>query len=312
MSSAFRITQRTVSSTMLGGLQANLGKMQKIQEQLSTGRQVNRPSDSPVKTVEALQYRSNIKRAEQYVSNAEDGLARLGTADAALTDALDLLGRARVLVLQGLDDASNAEGRAALAAEIKALRDGLVGVANTRYLDRPLFAGNKLTPDAFDRATGQYVGETRLPSDPAAVGQVLRSVGPGTDVQVNVLGPSVFGDNGSDDQLFAVLDEIAAALVSTDAATRHARLDGGLVKLDRAVDRVVSALGEIGARANRLATVKGTAEADLDNLTNSLSEVESADLPKTIVELQMQEVAYKAALGATARVIQPSLLDFLR
>ena len=82
--------------------------------------------------------------------------------------------------------------------------------------------------------------------------------------------------------------------------------------LDRAVDRVVSALGEIGARANRLATVKGAAEADLDNLTNSLSEVESADLPKTIVELQMQEVAYKAALGATARAIQPSLLDFLR
>lgn len=312
MSSAFRITQRTVSSTMLGGLQTNLGKMQKIQEQLSTGRQVNRPSDSPVKTVEALQFRSNMKRAEQYVSNAEDGLARLGTADAALTDGLDMAGRARVLVLQGLDDANNTEGRAALAAEIKALRDGLVGVANTRYLDRPLFAGNKLTPDAFDRTTGQYVGETRLPGDRAAVGQVLRSVGPGTDVQVNVLGSSVFGDNGSDDQLFAVLDEIAAALVDADPAARHATLDGGLVKLDRAVDRVVSALGEIGARANRLATVKGTAEADLDNLTNSLSEVESADLPKTIVELQMQEVAYKAALGATARVIQPSLLDFLR
>ena len=99
MSSAFRITQRTVSSTMLNGLQQNLGKMQKFQEQLSTGRQVNRPSDSPVKTVEALQYRSNIKRAEQYVSNAEDGLARLGTADAALTDGLDMVGRARVLVL---------------------------------------------------------------------------------------------------------------------------------------------------------------------------------------------------------------------
>jgi flagellar hook-associated protein 3 FlgL len=286
--------------------------MQKIQEQLATGRAVNRPSDSPVKTVEALQFRANIKRTEQYVGNAEDGLARLGAADAALSNGLDMTRRAKVLLLQGMDDTNNAQGRAALAAEVRALRDGLVGVANSRYLDRPLFAGNTLTQDAFDKSTGQYVGEVRLPSDPATVGQVLRSVGPGTDVPVNLLGTDVFGDDGTPDQLFAVLDEIAAALGVGDPAARHARLDGGLVDLDRAVDRVISALGEIGARANRLTAVKSSAEADLDSLTNSLSEVESADLPKTIVELQMQEVAYKAALGATARVIQPSLLDFLR
>ena len=310
--SSFRITQRTVSTTMLSGLQMNLSRMQKIQEQLSTGRQVNRPSDSPVKTVEALQFRSSIKATQQYVRNADDGLARLGTADAALTDGLDMVGRARVLVLQGLDDTNNGQGRAALAGEIRTLRDGLIGVANTRYLDRPVFAGNKLTPDAFDRVTGQYVGETRTAADPATVGQVLRTVAPGTDVQVNVLGTTVFGENASADQLFAVLDEVASALETDDAAARHTRLGTGLTGLDRAMDRVVAALGEIGARVNRLETVRATSETELDGLSRSLSEAESVDLPKTIVELQMQEVAYKAALGATARAIQPSLLDFLR
>ena len=84
------------------------------------------------------------------------------------------------------------------------------------------------------------------------------------------------------------------------------------MNLDKAIDRMVSTLGDIGARFNRLETVKATAQGDLVSLANSLAEVEDIDLPKTIVELQMQEVAYEAALGATARVIQPSLLDFLR
>ena len=310
MSSAFRITQRTVSNTMLGGLQTNLGKLQRIQEQLSTGKQVSRPSDSPVKTVEALQFRSTIRRTEQYVRNADDGLARLGTADAALTTGLDLTRRVRELTLQGMNATNNDEARAALAAEISALRDGLIGVANTRYLDRPLFAGNSLTPDAYDATTGAYLGEHGSATDPL-VGQVRRSVGPGTELPVNVLGPEVFGRDGQADKLLTVLTELASAL-RDGTATMQPRLKGGLVDLDKAIDRMVSALGDIGARFNRLETVKATAEGDLVNLASSLAEVEDIDLPKTIVELQMQEVAYEAALGATARVIQPSLLDFLR
>ncbi len=310
MSSAFRITQRTVSNTMLGGLQTNLGKLQQIQEQLSTGKQVSRPSDSPVKTVEALQFRSTIRRTEQYVRNADDGLARLASADAALSTGLDLTRRVRELTIQGMNGTNSAEGRAALAAEITALRDGLIAVANTRYLDRPLFAGNSVQTDAYDAASGTYKGEAASPGDPT-VGQVRRSVGPGTEVAVNAIGPEIFGQDGQDDQLFTVLTELAGAL-RDGGPTMRARLDGGLVNLDRAVDRVVSALGSIGARYNRLETVKATAEGDLVNLANSLAEVEDIDLPKTIVELQMQEVAYKAALGATARAIQPSLLDFLR
>jgi flagellar hook-associated protein 3 FlgL len=79
-----------------------------------------------------------------------------------------------------------------------------------------------------------------------------------------------------------------------------------------ATNRIISALGTIGARTNRMETMLTRAKDSLISLTNNLNEVESIDLPRTIVDLQMQEVAYKAALGATARVVQPSLLDFLR
>ena len=113
-----RITQKTVSRTVMDGLQGNLARMQKLQEQLSSGKQMSRPSDSPVKTVEALQFRSTIRRTEQYVRNADDGLAQLGAADAALTDGLSLTRRVRDLVLTGMNDTVGPEGRAALAGEI--------------------------------------------------------------------------------------------------------------------------------------------------------------------------------------------------
>src|SRR5687768_7956674 len=169
MSTAFRITQRTVSNTMLSGLQANMGRMQKLQEQLSSGKEVSKPSDSPVKTVEAMQFRSGIRRTEQYARNAEDGLALLGATDSALTDSLDMTRRVRDLTLQGMNDATNAQAREAIATEIDTLREGLLGVANSRYLDRPLFGGNTNAPDAYD-ADGAFVG------DP--VGKVTRTVGP--------------------------------------------------------------------------------------------------------------------------------------
>jgi len=138
-----------------------------------------------------------------------------------------------------------------------------------------------------------------------------RTVAAGAQVEVTVPGTEVFGSNADPDQLFRVLHELAAAL-RDESGPRHARLSAGLTRLDSATDRMLSKLGEIGARFNRVDTVKSAAEGALVDLATSLAQVEDIDLPKTIVDLQMQEVAYKAALGATARVVQPSLLDFLR
>jgi flagellar hook-associated protein 3 FlgL len=302
MSTAFRITQRSISNTMLSGLQSNMGRLQKLQEQLSSGKEVSRPSDNPVKTIEAMQFRSGIRRTEQYARNADDGLALLGTTDAALTDSLNMTRRVRDLTLQGMNGSMNAQGREAIAAEIDTLREGLLGMANTRYLDRPIFGGNTNSGNAYDTTTGAFLGDG---------GKVTRTVAPGVKVEANVNGPNVFGADGEDSHLFTVLKKISDAMRG-GTADQQADLNDGLKNLDIATDRVITTLGTVGARYNRVETMRTAASDQLLSLTNSLSEAEDIDLPKTIVQLQMQEVAYKAALGATARVVQPSLLDFLR
>ena len=297
-----RITQRTVSTTLMHGLQSNLSRMQKLQEQLSSGKQVSRPSDSPVQTVEAMQFRAGIRRTEQYVRNADDGLALLGTADSALTEGLGMTRRVRELVLGGMNATVAADGRNAVAAELRTLREGLLGVANTRYLDRPVFGGNTRGSSAFDPTSGAFVGDT---------GAISRTVGPATQVTVNISGPQAFGADGDAAQVFDLVERLAVAL-ETGGPGMQSALDGGLVDLDKAIDSMINALGQVGARFNRVEATRNAAEGQLLALTSSLSEAEDIDLPRTIVDLQMQEVAYKAALSATARVVQPSLLDFLR
>jgi flagellar hook-associated protein 3 FlgL len=285
---------------MMAGLQSNLGRLQSLQEQLSSGRQINRPSDNPAGTVSAMQFRSEIARTTQYQRNCEDGLGWLGTADDILTSALEPMNRVRSLVMSGISGAASSESREALATEIDQLRENLLAVANTRYLGRPVFGGTTSNSEAYvkDTPTGAmvYNGDS---------GNVMRSIATNTTVAVNLQHDDVFGPAGSD--VFSLL-----AQISNDLRTNPAGLSADLNAVDVASKRMQNALAEVGSRYHRVESMKLAAEASLVSLTTGLTDTESIDLPKTILDLKMQEVAYQAALGATARIIQPSLVDFLR
>jgi flagellar hook-associated protein 3 FlgL len=296
MSSAFRITQRSMSQTTLAGLQANLARLQATQARLSSGRAISRPSDSPTGTMASLRLRSDLDRLAQLDRNADDGKARLGTADNALTDGLAILREARDAVLQGANGSLSATDREALAAQVDGLRTSLLAVANTRYLQQPIFAGTAGASAAYD-ASGAYQGDA---------GAITRTIASGVKVTVNATGEEVFGPAGSD--IFTVLSDIAddlrnnpSALTSTDLG----QLDAGYL-------RIQNALASVGSRYHQIEIMQQRNQANQLESQNQLSEVEGVDLPATMVDLQLQEVAYQAALGATARSLQPTLMDFLR
>ena len=121
-------------------------------------------------------------------------------------------------------------------------------------------------------------------------------------------GPEAFGTPGTDTELFTVLDTISKSLRSNDQDT----LNKSLENLDTAHDLLKSALSNVGARYNRVEQMKQSADDHLLSVSSQLSDIEDVDLPKAIMELQIQQTSYQAALAATAKVIQPSLIDFLR
>jgi flagellar hook-associated protein 3 FlgL len=298
-----RVTDRSIHTQVLANLQRSIAKGGKIQEQLSSGKQINRPSDSPTGTVASMQLRGELRANQQYVRNADDGIGWLSTADTALSDASSVVARARTLVLQGLNAGANDEqSREAIAVEIDAIKDTLVGLANTKYLDRPIFGGTMVTdemkPGPFT-ANGTYQGDQ---------GEINRTVGGGIQVRVDVRGTKAFGENDDENQVFAVLTDISASLRAGDTD----KLRTGLNRLDKSSDLLKSTLSEVGARYNRLTQMKQAAEDRVLAVTTQLSDVEDIDLPKTIMEMQLQQTSYQAALAASAKVIQPSLIDFLR
>jgi len=297
MSISPRVTQRLMVEHSLSSLQAGAGRLARTQEQLHTGRVLNRPSDSPTDVNAAMRMRSGIAGEAQHARNARDGLGWLAQIDNTMQSMLLQVNRAQGLALQGVSTGnSSAASREALAIEVEQLREGLLQQANATYLGRPVFGGNTAGPVAYDEATGAFVGNTN---------PVQRAVADGVKVAVNVDAHAAFGTGDAD--IFAVLDDLV-----TNLRTDPAAIAGNIEQLDAAHKQMTSVLADVGTRYGRVENAALKAENVKLDLQTTLSSVENVDLAKAMVDLRLQETAYQAALATTARVMQPSLLDFLR
>ena len=292
-----RITGNMIANRVLNNLQHNLSRMGDLQEQMSSGKLLNRPSDSPTGTVSAMQLRTEMRQLEQYGRNSGDALSWLTTLDSTLSGVIPQVSKVRDLALQGMSAGTggSAQGREALAAEVEAIRASLIAASNTSYLGRPVLGGTTAGPVAFN-PDGSFAGNEN---------PVMRTIGDGDPIRVDANGVTVLG--AGSEQLFTVLQNVADNLRNNPAA-----LAGDLALLDRANNRVMTQLADIGARYNRVEQMQQSGTDRLISLRSQLSDIEDIDLPATIMEMQMQESAYEAALGASAKVIQPSLMDFLR
>jgi flagellar hook-associated protein 3 FlgL len=304
---SLRVTSATLNRSVMDGLQANLSRLQHTQEQLASGRRISRMSDSPVDGAAAMRLRAEQATNEQLGRTIDDGLNTLGTADRTFTSMSALLVRVRQLVVAGLNGANGPSERAAMAAEVEQLKDGLIGLANTQHLGRPIFAGTQDVPAAYDTTTGQYLGNG------AAVQRSVSTDG-STRLDVTVTGPATFSTlfsdmDGAGILTDGILSRITAALRDPSGP---AGLDAELSKLDAASETMQNARSLVGTRFNRLLSIQGVGETRLDAMTANLAVAENIDLTKTIIDMQIQTTAYQAALGAAAKIIQPSLLDFLR
>jgi flagellar hook-associated protein 3 FlgL len=294
-----RVTDTGLKTRVLGDLSRTQARGQKLTTQISSGKQLSRPSDSPTGTVTSLQLRGEVRATQQYSRNADDGSGWLGTIQDTLGDASTSIIRVRDLTVQALNSSNTGQSSEALALEVDNIKATLLGQANTKFMGRPVFGGTTPGGDAYDTTTGTYVGND---------GQTTRTVGPNAKVRIESTGPEAFGVDGSDTQLFSVLTAISKSIRDGDRTA----LDQNLGNLDTAHDLVKSTLSDVGARYNRVTQMKQSAEDHLLSVSSQLSDIEDVDLPKAMMELQIQQTSYQAALAATAKVIQPSLIDFLR
>src|SRR3954470_4239391 len=154
-----RITQRAVALTSLQGLNRNLDAVGKLQQQLTSGRLISAPSDSPTGTNKAMQTRSDQAATAQQARNITDAKSWLEQGDSTLREMLDTSRRVGDLTVQGLSSGASSEAaREALATQIASRNEGVLGLANATVQGRPLFGGNPPGSKAYN-PDGTWAGQ---------------------------------------------------------------------------------------------------------------------------------------------------------
>jgi flagellar hook-associated protein 3 FlgL len=228
---------------------------------------------------------------------------------------MDQVRRVRDLTVQGLNTGSMSDSsRTAIQTEVASLKESLLGLANQTINGRPLFGGATTGSKAY-AADGTFVGVGGTAVSGGGVVTDLtvpltRRVSDSEVVRIDITGAEAFGDQRTGRDLFAIVGDIADHVLTAGTDASDLRTDLG--DLDTAMNRLLTSAADIGARSSRLERA-GTVNTDRQlTLKTQLSAVEEIDLPKTIMELNLQKTGYEAALSATSHVIQPSLMDYLR
>jgi len=296
-----RVTQGMMVRGFLKNLSQNLSTIDKYNTQLGTGKKVSRPSDDPSTTSLQMRLHSEMRRIEQHLENVDAGITWLENTDAALEEAGAVVHRLRDLAVEGANGALDQDALNAIADEVNGLLNHLVQVGNTNIGGKYIFAGTRtlVAPlqavyDADGNVTGvQYKGDS---------GSVELEISAGASVRVNTAAPEVF------------FDVINAAINLRDRllAGDHVAVSNSLGEIDAANDLVLRQRSTVGAKVNRLELTKSRLGETALNAERLLSNVESVDVAEVVMKLSLQQTVYEALLNVGSRVIQPTLLDFMK
>ncbi len=294
-----RVTQDSLVQSTLNRLQTRLNEHQDASTKVSTGKAWQVPSDDPARANQSLVLRADEHARTQQQRNAQDAESRLEITDSTLQSMNDRLHRARDLAVQAAKGTNDESERTAIADEIDEIREELKSLANTRHAGKALFAGYTDGPavEFDDDDNTVFKGDGH---------EIDRKIGPEEKVRSNTTASEVF--KGSEDDTFSMLHDLAADVRAGDVDKVSDRIGD----IDDAQDRLQSAQSSVGVAHSRVLSALDRSERDLLAVQKERSDVEDVNLAEAIMELQTQEVAFESTLGSMARVLQPSLMDFIR
>ncbi|PID02615.1 flagellar hook-associated protein FlgL [Sporosarcina sp. P2] len=300
-----RVTQSMLSQNMLRNLSSSYNNMGKLQEQLNTGKKVNRPSDNPVVVMKGMGYGMQVNKVEQYQKNMGEVNNWLDSSDDALDGVGQVLHRMKELATNAANTGAMTEtDRKAIETEIGQLREHLQDVANTKVGDKHIFSGSMTDKPLYNKEKdkdGKIIGYEQGQS---FKNNVEIEVFDGINLRVSTDVSKMFQD--IDKMLEEVKDFTATG--SSDKGS-FSKMIGDI---DSQLDVVLSKRADIGARSNRAELMHNRLEMQEGAAKKQRSQNEDVDYEKTITDLITSESIHRATLSVGARIMQPSLMDFLR
>lgn len=338
-----RVTEGTSFDLVRETIRRTKGRMEGLQNQAATLKKMNTPSDDPIGAAKVLEIRTDKANIDQFQMNAKLAEAYLNNTDHALSELSDIVVRAKEIALgQSSGASANDDTRLAVAEEITQLYNSAIAAGNRRIGDRYIFGGFKtdrppVTPD------GQFVGDD---------GNMMIEVGRDVFISMNLPGHEAFNtnprvehrssqpeDQGDPDRsrgrlqqrapaaysssrndpaqngpqpenvnVFEELQNLRIGLLTGDTDTIRNTLE----RFDQIHSRINSMRAKVGSRVNGLQNMTQSLERQMITNAQLGSHLEDADMAQVVSDLAKEETIFRSALQSSQKLIQPTLLDFLR
>ncbi len=315
-----RVTENTNYETIRHSIHRSKERMENLQLQSASLKKLNQPSDDPVGASKILELRTDKMNNDQFQMNSKLAESFLSNTEVALEDLTEIIMRAKEIALSQASSASSSDDtRQGVAEEMTQLFNQAVSVANCRVGERYLLGGYKTQKPPVD-LEGNYLGDD---------GQMMVEIAGGVFLSLNIPGNEVFNTNphleksgygmifqrGESElgeienvNLFDELQDCRIGLLTGDLEA----IRNSLERFDQLYSKIVATRSKLGSRINGL---KSTNQAiERHNMTNAAlsSAIEDADMAQVVSELGKEEAVFRSALASSKKLIQPTLLDFLR
>ncbi|NNE97788.1 MAG: flagellar hook-associated protein FlgL [Pyrinomonadaceae bacterium] len=297
-----RIADNTINANFRTQINRHQLALSVLQERLSSGKRINRPSDDPYGLEAVINLRTSRTEIEQFSRSATAANQKLVVVDESLNGYENVLDRVRALVTQGLSDTNTQSAQDALATEIEALRSRILSVANSQVGGEYVFGGTRQDAPPFDPVTA-------APSLTASNAQYIQ-IEPGSDaIAAGVTAETVFADSTSN--IFDDLTQAVTALRGTgDPAADRSTLENTFSRLKVYSDLAAVSHAFVGVNMEITEIVQDRLNSHELFFDSQISSIEDADFAETVFELSETQAALEATYRAAASS-RPSLLDFI-
>ena len=296
------------STQQLGNVQA---KLTKVQEQLSTGLQIVKPSDAPDKASLVTRLESELARQSGYQDTLKSVNVRLSAEETALKNTSDVMYRVKELAVQAANDTLGAQDRQSIALELGTLRDQILSMANSQDSNgNYLFSGSKAgTPPYSKDASGvvYYQGDQARMKVNVGDSRRMNLNMPGSDAFVRVVRDDGKGAQTGVD-FFQALDDLVTAVKSSD----YSNIQRGISEVDGLQQGVSEGLAQIGTDLTVVDMQNSVLDEVVLRLKATRSDVEDLDYTEAITRMNKDQLALQAAQSGFAKISQLSLFNYIK
>jgi flagellar hook-associated protein 3 FlgL len=311
-----RIASSSLSDQAVGYLQNNLSILGRLQEKLSSGKNILRPSDDPIGLTRILDIANTQQSDERYIKNIDDALSETSIADSSMTNMVDLVHRVQELATQAASFTNNQNGLNAIANEIDTIINQVVQLGNTNIAGKYMFAGFKADTPPFSRGGASpddisYTGTPATEPDQRKV-EISKNV----EIGFNVNGQALLGSVAvSGTPAVATGTGLLNTLMSLKVNLQQGNLPNIRSSLDQIktdLNGVLSLQARMGATTNQLELTKSRLNERKSILTQQYSSIQTIDTAKVVTDLNFQQNIFQASLSVSGKLLSTSLLDFIR